>query len=125
MAISYDGGRKIRFYLNGQERARSDNFPITGQNTDNLRIGTSGDCRGPETFPGIIDEFRIYERSLSAEEVAILAGLQEAPQARYLWPRGDFSRLVKNQDGTFTRTMKEGTSLYGEMLLELVNAIAR
>ena len=75
--LTYDGKRKskgVKLYLNGRERRMKvlfdvQNWPIALKVP--LRIGAG---EGPEDrFQGTIDEVRVYERALSAEEAAVVA----------------------------------------------------
>ena len=112
VAITYDGAGLAKFYLNGLEVASNPNFVLSGDVAALFRIGSSGDCPNSETFPGILDEFQIFSRALTPEEIASLAaGIPVTATGSFLSPSGDFSRLVKNAGGTFTRTLKDGTRI--------------
>jgi hypothetical protein len=68
IAVTYDGAN-MRFYVNGvQVRAvlRSGAIAATG---GALHIG-GNDVWGGEFFKGLIDEVRVYNRALSAAEIA-------------------------------------------------------
>ena len=65
LAITADG-TKFRLYLNGQ-LAREKECTITGENTDALVIGNSDGCA--DSFPGLIDELRIWDTVRSDLEV--------------------------------------------------------
>ncbi|MHC4657131.1 MAG: GLUG motif-containing protein, partial [Planctomycetota bacterium] len=75
VAATYDGSR-MRVYTNGElenEQAASGTIPIT---TQELNIGRQAD-NNYWPFEGLIDEVRIYDRALSAEEIEAIyeAGL--------------------------------------------------
>ena len=74
VAVTYDGIQTAKIYVNGQEIVSSNNFVMTAQNSQPFTIGTSGTCPASQTFPGIIDEVRIYNVALPPEEIANLAG---------------------------------------------------
>ncbi|MDI2128180.1 LamG-like jellyroll fold domain-containing protein [Yinghuangia seranimata] len=66
IAVTYDGAT-LRFYVNGtQVASRAQTGNITG-GTDVLRIG--GNSVWGEYFSGLIDEVRIYNRTLTQAEV--------------------------------------------------------
>jgi len=71
------GNEQKKFYINGRLVGES-TAPISLNTQQPLRIG-AGATEGPGDFffPGMIDEVRIYNRALSAAEVAGLAGLTE------------------------------------------------
>ncbi len=73
VAVTYDRAGRVKGYINGNEVARKDDLVITQQNSAPLRIATSGTCPASQTFPGIIDEVRVYTRALTPQEVAMLA----------------------------------------------------
>jgi parallel beta-helix repeat protein len=75
VAATYDGSQMIT-YINGEldnEQAASGTIPIT---TQELNIGRQAD-NNLWPFEGLIDEVRIYDRGLSAEEIEAMyeAGL--------------------------------------------------
>lgn len=70
LALVWQSGQSIRVYVNGTEAAKSyDEGPLSGtvSGIDLLDIGhgTKGD-----DWDGFIDEFRLFDRALSAAEVA-------------------------------------------------------
>jgi len=73
VAASYENEQKM-FYINGRLVAEG-TAPLSLNTQQPLRIG-AGATEGPGDFffPGMIDEVRIYNRALSADEVAWLAG---------------------------------------------------
>lgn len=76
VAVTYDGSRVadgIKIYVNGRSVKLKSNLDELNQSFTNeypLRIGGGGDAR---KFRGLIDEVRIYNTSLSASEIEILA----------------------------------------------------
>ncbi|MFA5251932.1 MAG: LamG domain-containing protein [Phycisphaerae bacterium] len=75
LAATFDG-TTARLYFNGEEAA-SGPFSFSAGTDAGLTIGNSIDEVGwpdsPETFYGDIDEVRIYNRALDANEIAYLA----------------------------------------------------
>ncbi len=65
ITLTFDG-TKIQFYKNGQYKSEQ-NITVLFNYTGNLRIGHQSS--GTDYFNGLIDEVRIYNRALSAEEV--------------------------------------------------------
>jgi concanavalin A-like lectin/glucanase superfamily protein len=77
LAVTYDGARQ-RIYVNGVEVAnRVQTGPIT-VGTQPLRIG-GNQSFGGEFFRGLIDEVRVYNRALTAAEIAADAGTAGTP----------------------------------------------
>ena len=75
VAASFENEQK-KFYINGRLVGQG-TAPLELNTQQPLRIG-AGATEGPGNyfFPGMIDEVRIYDRALSADEVAGLAGRQ-------------------------------------------------
>ncbi len=109
MAVTYDGVNTLRIYIDGRETAVNTNYILGGVNNDPLKIAHSGSCPPYSTFPGIIDEVYIYGRALFKEE--IMALVEDGPKADtiYVAPPGDYSRLIKNEDGTYQLIEKNQT----------------
>jgi hypothetical protein len=68
LAYTYDGTTH-RLYVDGAQRDTSTVAPNTGA-AANVRMGSNFD--GSEPFTGVLDEVRIYNRALTAAEVASL-----------------------------------------------------
>lgn len=71
----------VKVYLNGKyinHKSCRDYYPVSGFD---LLIGTASDDLDEECFSGKIDDVRIYNRALSAMEVASLAGNNSAINA--------------------------------------------
>jgi hypothetical protein len=98
LATTYDGVR-TRLYVDGR---------FTGQVTERLNtvharlyLGVNALVRGATHFHGALDELRIYNRALTAKEVAGLVQLEQTvpraktpskAQPQLLFPNSDFSR---------------------------------
>ncbi|HEX3131762.1 MAG TPA: right-handed parallel beta-helix repeat-containing protein, partial [Thermoanaerobaculia bacterium] len=79
VVVVFDGASTTKLYFDGVEVAASTSFSMQGQNSAPLRIASSGTCPASETFPGLLDDVRIYDRVLQPEEITVLAG-QGPPQ---------------------------------------------
>lgn len=69
VAVTYEGGTAVKFYVNGQfiqESSLGAGIPANTQNGP-LRIGSADDPG--HVFNGLIDEASIYKRALSATEI--------------------------------------------------------
>ncbi len=74
LAVAYDAGTQtLRILLDGQLSTKT-NFVLTGGPANDLALGylPSVDDRAPAYFPGALDEFSIWERALSADELRTL-----------------------------------------------------
>lgn len=70
VVAAYDGS-KVSFFVNG---AKINDFPITGTSTINnnpIRIGANSNLNGT-WFNGKIDDIRLYNRAINADEVLLL-----------------------------------------------------
>jgi hypothetical protein len=87
IALVYDTqAGKVRIYLNGQSQGVLNySTPLYAQ-TEPLYLGVSFPG-GLEVFRGVLDDVRIYNRALSGEEVATLAGLTNDPPVIVVQPR--------------------------------------
>ena len=85
MASTYDGtdSATARIYVDGVLKETVSPLALGPVVDADLKIGSSGACPDDQRFQGVIDEVRIYDRVLSAQEVAALAGSagNEAPVA--------------------------------------------
>jgi len=121
--------RELRLYVDGNLDARAPlnaggDGAITNDDgePDPLLIGASfvgGTNIKTNFFAGTIDEVDYYNRALTAADIQAIffAGSAGKPPTgtpstvvTYTAPPGDYSTLVKNADGTFTRTLKDGTT---------------
>ncbi len=72
--VTYDGSRVasgLKVYINGKQVAHRANLDAINQTfavDEPFRIGT-----GQANFKGMIDDIRVYDRTLAADEVALLA----------------------------------------------------
>jgi hypothetical protein len=74
--FTYDGING-RLYINGAlQNTIKETVPFT-QNADDLYIGATPNSTYPYYFNGVIDEIRIYNRALSANEINQLKNVQE------------------------------------------------
>jgi len=74
IAVTYDGVSTLRIYRNGVEAARSESFVLPTPSSAFFSIGSSGDCSFGQRFQGLIDDVRIYNRTLSPSDVAAVMG---------------------------------------------------
>ena len=71
-----------RLYLNGEMISSYGSGGNIGKNKEDLFIGKKGNPNYPNWFNGVVDEIRIYNRSLKSEEVAELyTQLNQKPTA--------------------------------------------
>jgi hypothetical protein len=71
IAGTYEPGVAMRIYINGQlDEELTDNVPAEQHIANTVRIGKSGTSWG--AFAGSIDEARIYDRSLSEDDIFAL-----------------------------------------------------
>jgi len=87
---TYDGA-KIRIYVNGIKEKEANKTGNIGYATSSLRIGYSFENK----FNGTIDEVRIYNRSLSADEV----------NQSYLLGKDNFLGMKSSGNATFNLTI--------------------
>jgi hypothetical protein len=73
--FTYDG-ILARLYLNGQLKSSVSKSVISTENTNDLFIGKHGDPLFPYFFNGVIDEIRIYNRSLPTGAITLLSNLK-------------------------------------------------
>jgi len=78
VAVSIDGNNQtISIFIDGVEvDSATTNGPIDYDNDPDTYIGRAGDGLGGFDFTGQIDDVRIYDRALSAEEIATLSAGQ-------------------------------------------------
>jgi hypothetical protein len=85
LAATFDGNTAV-LYLNGVE-VSSGPFSFGGGTDAGIVIGNNVDEEGwpesPETFNGDLDEVRIYNRALTAGEIAYLANADPSPANLY------------------------------------------
>ncbi len=66
LAVTYNGSKEV-LYVNGEEVAETDVSGSIASSTDPLGIG--GDSLYGQWFAGVIDEVRIYDGALSAQQI--------------------------------------------------------
>ncbi len=72
----YDINVGAKIYINGLEDGSNPDTAGITQNTSIVAIGTNSDSTYPEqAWDGLLDEVMIYNRALSVDEVAALAGM--------------------------------------------------
>lgn len=100
--------RTMRIYVNGELVAEKEGHPIRNVRRSENFIGHSNWCQADPDFAGFVDEVRLYNRALSAEEIRLLyerpallsgpdevcigvpAELQAQGGVRYEWTPGTF-----------------------------------
>ncbi|MFH1399462.1 MAG: LamG domain-containing protein [Candidatus Woesearchaeota archaeon] len=74
IAITYNATEELlKFYINGS-LDKTEPFPIAdlpGVSSDNFGLGTVGGTGPYRTFEGKIDEFKVYNRALTKEEIKL------------------------------------------------------
>ena len=75
VALTWDGGNYV-VYVNGEEKANGSYTGLDALNTvaDIGNDGRADDTGRTEAFNGLLDDVRIYDRALSADDVLGLAG---------------------------------------------------
>ena len=110
LAATYDGAT-LSIYLNG---ALQGSTGLTGGYTGAtvpLAIGAASWFSGGFT-KGVMDGVELYSRALSASQVNALysSGGRKDLAADFSAPPSEYSLLKRNLDGTYTRTLKDGTT---------------
>ena len=96
LAATYDGSFK-RLYADGKEIGRAAiRGSIVTRGSSTAYIGS---YQGrTEFFPGDIDDVRVYDRALSAEEIAAISSVKRAPVGWWKLD-GDLTNSVEGTDG--------------------------
>ncbi len=82
---------QLRAYLDGElataaiEPANSGGIAINTSSVNDITLGRMADGSGGRALAGLLDDVRIYDRALSAEEIAALASLPPANKLRDQW----------------------------------------
>ena len=71
IAGTFDGST-LRLFINGQMVASNPSATLGPQNSAPLTIGALGSCSSIDPFGGLLDEVSIYNRDLSASEIAAI-----------------------------------------------------
>ncbi|MEV7733234.1 family 43 glycosylhydrolase [Streptomyces sp. NPDC088921] len=115
VTVTLDGaGGTMVLYVDGVEAARTTTTVKPSELYDANKdysgyIGRSLYAADP-SFGGEVDDFRIYDRALSAAEVMELSG-NTAGIAKATHPALKVDAIVDNADGKVTLPMREGTDL--------------
>jgi hypothetical protein len=99
IAVYEDGFAKM--YIDGELRVSTQKSADTGASTLCIGTGVESFIGGNTSFPGIIDEVRIYSRALSSNEVAQLYVIESAPPFTITQDLTNNS-AVYGQNATFT-----------------------
>jgi RHS repeat-associated protein len=111
----------IRLYVDGQLDSQvvlstdADGQLVDGDGEPDPFIIGAGRVGGLNTktsfFAGAIDEVEVYTRALPAAELEALftAGGRRDLTAEFLPPPSEYSALKRNLDGSYVRTLKDGT----------------
>ncbi len=98
VTATYDG-TTAKVYVNGKLDATSTGTFVS--NTQALQIGRIG---GVEEWDGYMDEFRVYKRALSGEEVASLYNWAPGPVAYYNFEEGEATTVNDGSGNGHTAT---------------------
>ncbi len=109
-----DTNNLITFYSNGSvNRQQAMAYSFLGTQTDELKIGRQNYGGSNYYFDGTMDEVRIYNRALSASEIATLYGsgsiTRKVPNNLGLVGYWSFNEGVGTIAGDFSGTGKNGT----------------
>jgi hypothetical protein len=102
LAATFEAGT-YSFYINGQLVATSTNMTLGQTNDAPLEIGQSGTC---ELFGGLLDEVSIYNRALSASEIAAIYSAGSAGKCRL--PRVATASAVLTYGFVVAATLTDG-----------------
>jgi len=105
VALTWDGGNYV-VYVNGEEKANGSYTGLDALNTvaDIGNDGRTDDTGRSEAFNGLLDDVRIYDRALSADEISQLSG-----------------NILAN--GGFENGVVEPWSTYGDATAEVVQEL--
>jgi len=92
------GTEEVKLYIDGILEAMSDYSKAIDQSPTNLKIG--GSLYAGEYYNGTIDEVRIYNRSLSAEEIRLSYGSYLSQLNSTHWEF--YSNITNEPDATYT-----------------------
>lgn len=113
--------RELRLYVDGQmdgavPLSDSSDGPLTDEDgeADPLAIGATVNYGGTnpiDVFVGSLDEVGYWGRALSVSEASAIytSGGRRNLTADFLSPPSEYSVLKQNPNGTYTRTLKDGT----------------
>ncbi|MCX7598342.1 MAG: family 10 glycosylhydrolase [Armatimonadetes bacterium] len=87
IVVSWEAGQGVWLYLDGREVSHKEAAWDAGRVPPPRRLHLCADCNGRDRFEGLVDEFRIYDRALTAEQVAAaFEGTLDAPRAEIRAP---------------------------------------
>jgi len=121
LACTYDG-RYQRLYLNGREIAARSRTGAIADSSAPLRIG--GNPAAADWFSGLIDEVRLYDRALSADEIVTdmnLSVVATHPPVAVLGDNASPDRFAPLAMGTVQATQTQAThgALLDQLSIEL------
>jgi len=91
------GTEEVKLYIDGILEATGDYSKAIDQSPTNLKIG--GSSHAGENYNGTIDEVRIYNRSLTAEEIRLSYGSSLVQLNSTHWKF--FSNITREPDGNY------------------------
>jgi hypothetical protein len=77
IVATFDSSSKVRIYLDGKKAAETASTTAFDKSTAKLFIGRPANVDGSHGFAGMIDEFMLFDRALSEEEVRQLYDAQK------------------------------------------------
>jgi hypothetical protein len=80
VAVTYDGASTLTIYVNGAQAGQDTAYTLSSPNDAPVKIGASGSCGN--TFPGLLDEVRVWHCALPAARVAQHAKSNSSSGAR-------------------------------------------
>jgi len=105
IVITYDGEiDELKFYINGENVRTVSWIPNGGMNGNTLQIGEGHDLS--TSFNGLIDQVRIYNRALSAEEVKYHYN-RGGPVASWNFDEGSGTVIHDSSGNGFDGTLNE------------------
>ncbi len=110
VAAVFEVGKKAKLYVDGVPKTQSKDIMPTGINpTGDLYIGRGGISESMEKrWIGGIDEVRVFNRALSADEVSRLSGVVDLPTGETFTPLGTGENdpfLLEVKEGPMTSVM--------------------
>jgi hypothetical protein len=76
VAATFDGLAR-RIYINGELKAEAGSMKQGALDTTDLPLRFGADSEGGSRFHGVLDEIRIYDRALSADDIRRVAGIEK------------------------------------------------
>ena len=123
VAATFDG-KRLALWINGREAGRRESAVSGYPNRDGFVMGTANP-KLPR-FKGLLDAVRVYNRALSAEEVAAdftreasAYGLQTGPVEKQLASREESTRFFKSHPNGIDIVEKAGSLLFANRQIGL------